>query len=141
MSRNRIFKESSSFLLACLPPFLFFPLICSSYRIRIWPWEQNIKVQNEHSKGSGRSLLLKIYRNRLYFLLKNQWWNFCLWFQGLIKIEILLNKQQHREDKNILWPILIGPALSYNNIVGLRSGKCHWWNYWLALGSSGSWTA
>lgn len=30
---------------------------------------------------------------------------------------MLLTKKKHREDKNILWPILIGPTLWGENVV------------------------
>lgn len=32
-------------------------------------------------------------------------------------MEMLLTKKKHREDKNILWPILIGPTLWGDNVV------------------------
>lgn len=76
MARHTVCKESSSFL-CCFGFFLSFFFIWNSYRIRIWLWDQNMKVQNEHSKGSGGWVCYQgtIYRNRLYFLLINWWWN------------------------------------------------------------------
>lgn len=34
-------------------------------------------------------------------------------------MEMLLTKKKHREDKTILWPILIGPTLWGDNVVQL----------------------
>lgn len=42
-------------------------------------------------------------------------------FQRLIKTEMLLTKKQYKKDKNILWPMLMGPTLCSDNVVRMNS--------------------